>query len=459
MSKRQSGIEKYTETTFYYPVTNKKREHRYRCITHEFGVMGLTDHVKEVPALNVSNHRNFMMNEKFEKTDEDLIKYCNAFIAYNEELKKPFFKKKNGTCFKIDMMNYHSLSDAILNICLMNSDQKRINQLPKIDRNEFKLFQNCKTHGMMVLKDSYKNTTAEVYGYDYSKFYYQIMRKIRIPECEPEYYANYDEELDYDKLKFGLYRVKIHSENKTFLKLFNFNKTHHYSHNTLKILNKFKEKYGITFELLPPDDEYFYSMAVYEKTVELKTLFKEWFAIMDKLLATCGKKNFLIKMLISQIWGHLSQYKKTYVKTDDVGSYNWGNMFELNESNYKYYSLELEYGVHTMIKPEDAYQHGGIARIKPFLTEYARMYVFNMISTNNLGKHVVRVHTDGIIFDKPINFDHFKMDYRPIPEKKTTGILKFYTLNCYVHVCLDCDEEYKYDKNNTHKCADTCCSN
>lgn len=106
-----------------------------------------------------------------------------------------------------------------------------------------------------------------------------------------------------------------------------------------------------------------------------------------------------------------------------------------------------------MIKANKAYQYGGIARIKHFLTEFSRGFVFSMLSTHDLAQFVVRIHTDGICFNRPINFPALKLDYFPVPEQKTTGTIKFMNLNCYHHVCEECNEEFSFDKCNPHECS------
>ncbi len=43
-----------------------------------------------------------------------------------------------------------------------------------------------------------------------------------------------------------------------------------------------------------------------------------------------------------------------------------------------------------------------LARMKVFLTEFARNYTTNLILSNNLQDRVVRIHTDGIVFNKTV---------------------------------------------------------
>lgn len=430
---------------YYYKTVNNNNQSVFRCLYD-----GRYD-IVEVKSLDIRNCRNFRMNDKYEATDDDLMQFRDDFLAYNEELKKPFFKNKDKTVFKVDILNFNSTNDAVLNNLLMNSNQDRINLIPGIKRSEFVMLENVLSCGLMTLDKTYLEKPFESYGYDFSKYYYNMMRKIRIPESAPVYYVM--EELDYEKLDFGFYRVKVHCTNADFGKVFNFNKNHHYSHNILKLLYKHREKYDISFTLLAPDADYFYNMVHYEKTVELKTLLAGWFKIMDTLLKTCSKSNWLVKTLISQAWGTLCKYAKVYVTSENSKNYDWEHLKDINATEkYDYYVHSYENGVFKMIKGSRAFAHEGLARIKPFLTEFARGFVFNMLSEHDLARDVVRIHTDGICFKRPVDFKALKLDYFPIPEAKSTGTLKFYNLNSYVHVCKDCEEEYSYCKNCNHVC-------
>ena len=108
-----------------------------------------------------------------------------------------------------------------------------------------------------------------------------------------------------------------------------------------------------------------------------------------------------------------------------------------------------------MISANNPFAHGGLGRIKPFLTEYSRNYMFNMISEHNLEQYVIRIQTDSVSFTKPIDFEALGLTYIPLLEDKCTGRLIFYNVNCYFHVCTECNVEYKYNKGTTtsHLCC------
>ena len=247
--------------------------------------------------------------------------------------------------------------------------------------------------------------------------------------------------------------MKILCDNDLFLNIFQYNKDNHYNYNTLKTLYKYKDLYSIRFKLLPINEEYDYNAVIYDETIELKNLLKGWFTIMDTLLTKCDKKNWLLKSYLSQAWGTLTKYKKVYIDEDDANTYDWDHLNNISSNKYEYYAHKHTNGIYTMINADDAFEYKALGRIKPFLTEYSRNYIFDMISSNNLAKYIIRIQTDGVVFNKPIDFKNMNLKYSPIQEDKSTGHIKFYNVNRYVHVCKTCNTEYSYNKLDPHVCS------
>ena len=105
-----------------------------------------------------------------------------------------------------------------------------------------------------------------------------------------------------------------------------------------------------------------------------------------------------------------------------MGEYDWGTDdscdFLLqscsNNDTNDYY---------TLIQRSNRYEYN--LRLKPFITSFGRIQTAK-IALENLD-NVVRIHTDGIVFDKPITTDLPNF----IPEKKTTGRIQFKNVNDY----------------------------
>jgi hypothetical protein len=424
---------------YYYSTLNQNGQSVFHCLLND------SDEITEVTVLDTRNCKNYRMNDKYEATDECLFKFRDDLIKWNDEIKQHFFKNKDKKVFKIDVFHYNTINDAVFNNVIINSDQTTVNELPDIKFREFAVFENCLSCGLMCIDKDILETPIDCYGMDYPKFYFEMMKRIRIPKSSPEFYVL--DELNFDKLDYGIYRVKVICNNKEFWNVFKFNDKHHYNHNTLKTLYKYKDKYGISFKLLEPDECFNYNLVYYEETVELRTLFKQWFNVMTELLKKCDSKNWLLKTYVSQSWGCISKYLKTYVPEDDSETYDWDQLSNITATNkYKYYNYNHSNGTYAFINGDKAFAHKGLARIKPFLTEFSRNFIFNMLSEHDLASSVLRVQTDGICFNREINFDTLGLQYAPLKERKTTGNLVFHNVNSYDHICSNCGIEYKYDK-------------
>ncbi len=427
---------------FYYSCLNNQGQSVYKCLVND------SDNIQAVECLDYRNTRNYSMNASYQETEEDLFRFRNDLKRLNDQIvDKLYHSKLSKKWFRLNVFNYNTLNEAVLNTVIVNADQIKLKDVPKIDFREFCVFNNCLSAGLMTIDKDLLNKPIKCFGYDYSKFYYNIMKKIQIPICAPDYKTI--EALNFNKLGFGIYRCKIDCTNKNFWQCFNFNKTHHYTHNTIKTLYQYKDLYGIKFKLLDADEEYNYNFVQYVKTIELKQLFKDWFVIMDDVIERCPG-NWLAKSYVSQAWGNICKFKKIKVDEDHIGDYDWDHMKNINYKNqYEYYNYKTDNGKYQLIKSDDAFD-SVLARMKPFLTEFARLYIFNFISQHGLAGQVIRCQTDGIVFKKKYNFN--LLEYPPIPEDKTTGNIKFYNLNSYFHVCKSCNVEYKYNKNITHVC-------
>ncbi len=439
------------EIVFYYA---SKTNETLNCTTLYHCLINDSNEVVVRDTLNFKTQKLYRANERYQATHDDLIKFRDDLHKHNNEIKQYFFKRKDKTVFKIDVFNHNSTNAAVVNTVLLNSEQKKINSIPKVDFKELVVLENCLSCGLMSVDKTKLEMPLDVHSYDFAKYYLHMMQKIRIPMCAPKYFDL--DAINFDSLDVGYYRVKIHCSSKAFMNVFKFNSKHHYNHNTLKILHKFRDKYGITFELLKPDTEFDYNLVWYEDTVELKVLMKGWFAIIEKLLKNCSKSNWLLKTYISQAWGNLSKYKKHYVSKDDSAQYDWDHLANITCNKYDYYANSFENDMYAFIDADDPFAYGGLGRIKPFLTEFSRNYIFNLISEHDLETFVVRIQTDSISFTKPVDFKALGLTYIPILEAKSTGRLVFYNVNSYVHVCSNCGCEYKYNASESHKCIGVC---
>ena len=179
---------------YFYSTLNKYGDTVYRYIDNE----EQTTTIYETKTLDYKNNKNYAMTSTYNAIDADLFKFRADLNKYNNEIKEHFFKNKDKKIFKIDVFNYNTIRKTIYNNIIINSDQKTINQIPNIAFKEFLLFEKCLSCGLIRLKQSIIEKPIDVYGYDYSKYYYYMMRKIRIPKSAPRYTTL--KNLDFDNL-------------------------------------------------------------------------------------------------------------------------------------------------------------------------------------------------------------------------------------------------------------------
>jgi hypothetical protein len=113
---------------------------------------------------------------------------------------------------------------------------------------------------------------------------------------------------------------------------------------------------------------------------------------------------------------------KTWDEIQEEGlKIGMGNSFDYKIIDYKaekdYYKLQC------MAQP---YRHN--IRLKSFLTAYGRVKIAEVAQTNIEG--TIRIHTDGIVFNKPMKEKFVGL----IKEDKTTGKINWKGVNCYT--CL-----------------------
>jgi hypothetical protein len=128
-----------------------------------------------------------------------------------------------------------------------------------------------------------------------------------------------------------------------------------------------------------------------------------------------------------------------------LSEYDFDHLDHISSEKYKYYSYKLENEYYQIIPTASPFRYKGLGRVKMFLTEFSRNYIFDMISSHDLEKNVIRVQTDGIVLNEKVDFAMLEgLKYYPKHENKTTGLIKFYNLNSYYHICKVCNNEFKY---------------
>jgi len=405
---------------------------------------------KDLYKLMAGKNHIFRPKGEYDNTDEDLIKYKEDFNIDCKEARGIKLKTRTGKYFSINYKKYESHNDAVFCNWMKHYVEKGMYSLfQKVKEFEFYIIERCYNGGLITLNLDHKNKVIQCHSRDYSSFYPRLMATMKIPSEDGKLYTFKQNELEFGKLKYGIYRVKITYTNPKLTNVFNFSEDNHYTSQTLNGLFKYKEFFGITFTLLDADKTFNYNALIYEyeQLIDGKTLFGEW---LDDMLNAKKQipKNILIKHLTSTLAGTLQSFKKVHFK-----SFKDIDLTRINsnvESDYKLLKKNDD-NKYECVKSDDAYKYK-LARIKPFIVAIGRSKVLSLIMDNDLLDYVVSIHTDRICLTKDFDYSKSKKKYRyvPLPEAKSTGNIIFHSCVDYKHVCLSCNTEYRYKDG--HKC-------
>lgn len=250
----------------------------------------------------------------------------------------------------------------------------------------------------------------ETLGYDFKMAYPHILsskleinnvRKIfHFPTKEGKIYKL--EKLEYDNLKYGLYRVNIETDNEEFKFSFSFNTENIYTHYEIEFCHKYREKYNIKIDLII-DGEYNSLLYENDEIIDSANVFEPWMKrILD--LKSEFPKNGLVKLLSSSMWGYLSKKNKRYYNDKELDKkpeiiFDYDDIEEcnylcLNEKDNKDGTTD-----YLLIDKKKPYCKK--YRLKPFILAFMRLTISEIILQIGYEK-VVRVNTDNITFNRKL---------------------------------------------------------
>lgn len=406
------------------------------------------------------------MDMKLNKSDKWIECYSLKTLGYDEDLEyieilklfRTDFNKWNEEMKSLyPENNYHHFNpknysnNHLMVKCLFDKySSKLIKQLgiQEISKTEAKYQESTYTAGIIQL---FKTGLSDCYGYDFSGYYQNIMgnksinfyipikegkeKKYTLGDLCVIYRKNKNRET-HEKLPFGYYFVSIKSTHPDVKKVFAFSEDNCYTHTSLIFALQYKNLYKFEIEMLDLE----YNSLIYDKKdiIKASDLFGEWFEIVS-IYKKAFPKNKIIKYLGSSLWGKLSMFNRQFItieeweQRDDIGS-------SINDKETYYVKEHHNNKSIEIINRTNMYKNN-LARLKSFITAYARDYVGRMIITEKIHDKVIRIHTDGITLLEP---HEFKLEYKPIPEKKSTGWIYWNSNTTYYHKCDKCNEFYKY---------------
>ena len=373
----------------------------------------------------------------------------------NKVLKSVPIMSKGGTVFRINYLDSRSHTGAVISRFTRCNLNKGLKMEPgmRMDREEFYFHEKSNGSGLMTLNIDYKGKFVNAYGYDYSRFYPHILRDkdFKFPLFAGT--AKRFKKVNFNKLRFGLYNVKVTCTDKRFLSMFRYNDRNYYDNETLKYLNEIKEEYEITLELIC-DEDGSPNAYIYDKVESGHDHFEQWFSELEFVRNELEERDIkcsLVKTLMSSLWGRLTAFENHYYTYDECSKLK-GISHRLSKRETKYKIIDLQVDTNRVIDTENAYKYK-FGRMKVFLTAFGRLKMLklgHLIYTTS-DCEIIRIHTDGIILSKPFEMKASKYlwdrsvhaVYVPQLDKKITGYLMFNDVNYQHRKCKKCEEEYK----------------
>lgn len=443
------------QTFFYY---YSKKDETNICLNESTGKITQITKAEK----SQMNDKFFEMNKSYEPNEESLRKYMNDFNRCNDEILK---YTNNRTEYKkwvndgMAIMSYYKSKSA--------NAYKSYN-IKDVSVDELILSERCNNGGKSHLDTDSKGEKIISYGHDFSNCYANMLSNFLvsgflIPMKEGKYKILKLDILKQNTFKYGYYKAKIETNNKIIKDFFTFSTDETYTHYsmielsilTVHIIKTYKLEIHEIFDKLEIDSTAY----VYDSKdlVECSKLFYKWFKDVNEMKQDLND-NFLVKNLGTKLWGYLTQYNRKFVSESDIDKYDYGMYHDFTSGRkHDYLCIEIENPtkdnkLYQLVSVQNPYKNGGIARIKSFLVSSFRLYMTKMIINNNLENDVVRLCTDGIVLKKEFDFSKAGLKYYPIPENKTTGLIKWMNSNTYFHCCDKCDKQWKYDKKYCHTC-------
>ena len=348
---------------------------------------------------------HFEVFKGYDATDDGLTKFKADMVRWNEEL-------KNNEILPIDYFKYFTHYSAVL-MTFKRLCKGKYEDHEKIDATESKWIEATHNGGLTYCN----NGIHDSYGFDFTAFYPSLMGQYKFILPHKRGTEQFLKEIP-QILSLGFYHVKITSNHKHATKLLAFSPEDVYNNISLSHAQELQEDYGFNIELIIDGKPNAY---IYPKGVRSSSVFGVW---VDKLSKVKLKhpKNKLIKHLLSSLWGTLSQSNNIIKTWDEIQSE--GLKIGMGSgADYKIIDYHAEKDYYKLQSMAEPYRHN--IRLKSFLTAYGRVKIAEVAMTDLDG--CVRVHTDGIVFNKQMKEKFTGL----IKEDKTSGRINWKGVNCY----------------------------
>lgn len=379
------------------------------------------DQYKEFLKVQLNAYSNNLIKDANEILNFDLLKLNFDY----------FYQGKDNKGYRTHYNNVR----RFLKQLLKDKDTKKYKYdgFDDVFYNEYSWFKKCYNSGLIYLKE--KNTSYyNTFGYDFKMSYPTDMSSIafQIPTKQGKEIFIKELPSNMKYIKYGIYRVKIESDDENFKKVFMFSSDNCYTHYSLKFALKISKKFKANINLIHDGSPNAY---VYER-IDLiggNKLFGNWYyrlVDMKNYLPTNG----IVKLLSSSAWGHINQLKTTVKNTDELKAFmEEGNTIGTDDSDSDYiivnWKPKRDTILYELVKRDKPVYDLPI-RLLPFITSFSRAKMGNLIDKYDLYDKVIRIQTDSITFSEQFTekIDGFNYD------SKISGNIHFKSVNNYWHI-------------------------
>ena len=370
----------------------------------------------------------YLPKKGYTADDANLIQYHSDIKVASDELKASYelrgfeyIKEKEYTNKDNEDKNFYRTHQSnVVTIFKMKSNNKVWEKYEKIDITEAKWFKLSSNSGLQFCQPGEYNA----FGYDFNIYYPRLLGDKRFSDLQIPIKKGTEHTLtDLTSFKYGFYHVKLTSDDPNISKVFSFSKHNVYTHYSLCFAYELIRKHNFKIDIqLIQDGEPNAYLYKDEDLITSNLLFNDWFGCILNLKKKYPK-NILVKMLSSSLWGHLSQKNTIHVDADKIDDYD---IDVGDDADYKTMDIVVKQDgteYYKLLNTKEPYKMP--LRLKPFLTSYGRNKTARIAL--RMIDNVIRIHTDGVTFDKPYTVKSENL----LPEKKTTGNIKFNNVNDY----------------------------
>lgn len=361
--------------------------------------------------------QRFEVFKDYRASMKGLIRFADDFQKWCNEL-------NNNACNCIDYAKYFGHGAAAVLVFKMFSNGL-YEHFEIIDYLESWWIEKCHNGGLSYLKNAGIHTC---YAKDMKGFYPHILASdMLIPTKQGK--EKTIKKLP-KKLSHGMYHCKISCDNPEFRKLFAFSKDNVYMHYSINHARKYQNEFNVKIDLILDDEPNCY---LYDDKdlIKVRDIFakhsakgyKNWFDTLN-LLKTMYPENKLIKNLFTNLHGHLIAWNKISRTYDEIAKEGLKVDAELCEdTQYIMHSHHIinDVDYYDLIDVDKPYRYN--IRLKSWLTAFGRNKIADKLYPNIA--NVIRIQTDGIIFDKPIEDD----DELFVDEEKNCGTYNWVNVN------------------------------